>query len=217
MTARPPLIHVLEDDPAVRDSLVALLDSWGFSARPFESAAALEAAEPARADALLLDYRLPGADGLETLRRLRAAAPSTPIMVISAYASAEMAVSALREGAGDVLEKPFEGAELVRRLMALLGRGGADPAADGGPFERLTPREHEVMRAVVAGLSNKGIARCLGLSPKTVEIHRARVMEKTESRNLSELVRKALKAGIDPEAGPAPPGTPARSGNRDSS
>mgnify|MGYP006289825383 FL=1 len=216
MTARPPLIHVLEDDPAVRDSLVALLDSWGFSARPFESAAALEAAEPARADALLLDYRLPGSDGLETLRRLRAAAPGTPIMVISAYASAEMAVSALREGAGDVLEKPFEGAELVRRLMALLTRDGAEPPADG-PFDRLTPREHEVMRAVVAGLSNKAIARCLGLSPKTVEIHRARVMEKTESRNLSELVRKALKAGIDPEAGPAPPGAPARSGNRESS
>lgn len=203
MSDPAPLIQVVEDDEAVRGSLEALLEVWGFAVEPYpDGEAYLATARPDDAHAILLDVRLPGQDGLEVLRSLRAAGVHTPVIILTGHGDVPMAVQALRDGADDFIEKPFDDADLVQRIDAAARRQQAEAAPQAPYLERiarLTPRESDVMREVVAGHPNKIVAHRLGLSPKTVEIHRARVMDKTGVRSLSELVRLALKAGIDPE------------------
>lgn len=202
-------IRIVEDDGAVAESLVSLLESWGFLVEAFpDGEALLGAPEPGRPDCILLDVRLPGMDGLAVLRALRRRGDPTPVIVLTGHGDVAMAVRAVRDGAQDFVEKPFDDEDLVRRIEAA---GRSETAADAtlepeaesfaARFAALTPRETEVMQEVVAGHANKVIAHRLGLSPRTVEVHRARVMEKTGAASLSQLVRLALKAGIDPDEG----------------
>lgn len=198
MTATPR-IDVVEDEPAVAASLAALLDAHGFDAKIFESGEDYLADASPAAVCALMDVRLPGIDGVETVRRLRAAGAATPVVIVTGQGHVALAVEAMKAGAQDFLEKPYDDAELMRRIETARA---AAPAVQPERFAELTPRETEVMREVVAGRPNKVIARRLGLSPKTVEIHRARVMEKTGAESLAHLVRMAIRAGLDPDAAP---------------
>lgn len=204
MTGAGRLIRLVEDDEPVRTSLCAVLESWGFSVEVFGSGEDFLAAKPsAPAQCILLDVRLPGLDGLSVLAKLRADQIATPVIVLTGHGDVAMAVKALQDGAQDFVEKPFDDEDLVRRITAAIEAPlplKDDPRVFADILSRLTPRESEVMQEVVAGHANKVIAHNLGLSPKTVEIHRARVMEKTGAKSLSHLVRIALKAGIDPDA-----------------
>lgn len=206
MASVDPIIDLIEDDAAVRASLVALLKVWGYDTRAFADGESYLAQNTlSRSACLLLDYNLPGRDGLEVLADLRTRAPDLPVIMITGHGDVALAVRALKAGARDFVEKPYDDGELRDKIDALIrseGSAGAqlmeDHAAEA-PFEALTPREMEVMLEVVAGHSNKVIAHHLGLSPKTVEVHRGRVMTKTGAKTLSNLVRLAIKAGLDRE------------------
>lgn len=194
-------IQVVDDDAVVLESLVAILESWGFEVDAFQDADSFErAAAEAPADCILLDVMLDGKDGLTVLETLRANGTETPVIVITGHGDVSMAVRALRSGAQDFIEKPYDDEHLVQRIEAVVrdsqSRGGGAEA-----LSRLTPRETDVLKEVVAGYSNKVIAHRLGLSPKTVEVHRARVMDKTGAKNLPQLVRLAIAAGVDPDGG----------------
>ena len=205
MTADPVVI-IVDDDEAVRDSLSFLLDVAGYRTRAFASGTALlEALLPplAAADAgcLLLDVRMPEIDGVTTLERLRAAGFQLPAIIMTGHADVPLAVRAMKAGARDFIEKPFsDGAILAAVAQALEAEANTPGHAALARVATLTPREREVLAGLVAGLPNKSIAYDLGISPRTVEIHRAHVMEKLEARSLSELVRLALAAGIEPGA-----------------
>ncbi len=204
MTADPVVI-IVDDDEAVRDSLSFLLDVAGYRTRAFASGTALLEAPPplAAADAgcLLLDVRMPEIDGVTTLDRLRAAGFQLPAIIMTGHADVPLAVRAMKAGARDFIEKPFsDGAILAAVAQALEAEARAPGHAALARVATLTPREREVLAGLVAGLPNKSIAYDLGISPRTVEIHRAHVMEKLEARSLSELVRLALAAGIEPGA-----------------
>ena len=196
-------IVLVEDDDAVRLSLCAVLESWDYEVRDFVSAESLlDAGIPDDTHCILLDVRLPGIDGITLLGRIRETDASTPIIIITGHGDVAMAVKALREGAQDFIEKPYDDEDLVNRIEAVRGMipspdDSVQPIKD--LFATLTPRETDVMREVVAGHANKMVAYRLEMSPKTVEIHRARVMDKTGAQSLSHLVRMALKIGIDPE------------------
>ena len=197
-----PLIRIVEDDNAVAASLVALLESWGFSTEVFESGEGFLSADPAKAICILLDVRLPGRDGLSVLGELTKRQHTTPVIIMTGHGDVELAVKALQQGACDFIEKPFDDEDLVARIRAVAeAQEAANPNTE--LLAHLTPRETEVMLEVVAGHANKVIAHRLGMSPKTVEVHRARVMAKTGAKSLSHLVRIAFKAGIDPEAEPS--------------
>ena len=205
---RRKTVAVVEDDQAVRRSVTALLETWGYAIDAYcDAETFLDRADPESADCVLLDVRLPGRDGLSLVAELRGRGEEMPIVIITGHGDIDMAVAALKAGAQDFLEKPFDGDDLVRRIGAAIASSqkAAQTREDHAAlFDCLTPRETQVMEEVVAGHPNKVIAHHLGLSPKTVEIHRARVMQKTGATSLSHLVRLALKAGIDPDAGPAP-------------
>lgn len=200
---RETVVIVVDDDEAVRDSLCFLLAAGGYGARAFPSGAALLASEGVPgAGCLLLDVRMPEIDGVTTLERLRAAGFRLPTIIMTGHADVALAVRAMKAGARDFIEKPFSDGvilEAVADALAAPAAGGRDSAA-AARIATLTPREREVLEGLVAGLPNKSIAYDLGISPRTVEIHRAHVMEKLAARSLSELVRLALAAGIDPAA-----------------
>ena len=198
MTAPAAPVCVVEDDAAVAASLDAVLQSWGYLVRLFPSAEAyLDAAED-EAGCLLLDVRLPGMDGLALLEAIRGRGDAVPVVVMTGHGDIAMAVRAMQLGAQDFIEKPFDDEDLVRRLRMAIARGGRDDDCRQR-LARLTPRESDVLREVVAGHANKVIAHRLGISKKTVELHRARVMEKTGANSLSHLVRIALKGGLEVE------------------
>jgi two-component system response regulator FixJ len=198
-------ICLVDDDPDVRESLEALLSTAGFETAAFASAAEFLAAfDPDRTACVLLDVRMPGMDGLALLETLGAARRGVPIVMMTGHADVPMAVRAMKAGAADFVEKPFASARLLDGIRAAIGRSAARPSPDPelrGRFAGLTPRETEVMRQMVIGLPNKLIAHRLGMSPRTVEIHRGRVMQKTGAESLSHLVRMAIRAGLDPDAG----------------
>jgi two-component system response regulator FixJ len=202
----PEKVIVVDDDEAVLDSLAALLLAEGFAVEGFASAQALLEGHPHAIDGCLVtDVRMPEMDGLELLEALRARGPLPPIIVITGHGDVPMAVKAMKLGAHDFIEKPFDPALLVAAIRAGIAAGAATlpGAADPALVQRvdgLTPREREVLEQLVLGHSNKAIGRVLGISPRTVEIHRARVMEKMGATSLSQLVRVALAAGLDPDA-----------------
>lgn len=203
MTGIGGKVCVVDDDPAVLESLEALLASVGFETEAYGSARAfLEGFGPDRAACILLDVAMPEMDGLTLLETLGAARRGVPVIMVTAHGDVPMAVRAMQAGAADFVEKPFE----PDRLLGCIGRavaGAAPEPADAGlraVFQQLTPRESEVMRQMVIGHPNKVIAHHLGLSPRTVEIHRGRVMHKTGADSLSHLVRMAIRAGYDPDA-----------------
>jgi two-component system response regulator FixJ len=196
-------VVVIDDDEAVLDSLRVLLEAEGLEVETFERAGAfLECAEGTLPGCLVTDVRMPEMDGLELLRALAARGPLPPVIVVTGHGEVWMAVQAMKLGARDFIEKPFNPHALlasVREALDAAGRpAGADPEI-GRRLELLTPREREVLDHLVIGRSNKMIARELAISPRTVEIHRARVMEKMRAESLSQLVRLAVVAGIAPE------------------
>jgi two-component system, LuxR family, response regulator FixJ len=197
-------VVVIDDDEAVLDSLRVLLEAEGFDVETFERASTfLQRFEGKLAGCLVTDIRMPEMDGLELLQALAARGPLPPVIVITGHGDVPLAVQAMKLGARDFIEKPFDTAELMTSIRAALTGAANSAAVVTDPeiqqrLARLTPREREVLEQLVIGRSNKAIARELAISPRTVEIHRARVMEKMRAESLSQLVRMAFAAGIDP-------------------
>ena len=201
----PASILIVDDDADVRDSLRALLESADYSVREFESAKAV-LADPALSggSCLIADIRMPDMDGLQLQEELTRRATKLPVIVITGHGDVPLAVRAMKAGAVDFMEKPFDGElmlESVRRALALSKQSGSKAAFAQEAASRvvlLTPREKEVLLNLVAGHSNKVIAYNLAISPRTVEIHRAHLMEKMQARTLSSLIQMALAAGLNP-------------------
>jgi two-component system, LuxR family, response regulator FixJ len=199
------MVVVIDDDEAVLDSLRVLLEAEGFEVEIFDRAGAfLERSESMLPGCLVTDVRMPDMDGLELLQALSARGPLPAVIVITGHGEVPLAVRAMKLGARDFIEKPFDPHTLLASIRDALS-AAAEPAATTNPqihrrLELLTPREREVLKQLVIGRSNKMIARELAISPRTVEIHRARVMEKSGAESLAQLVRIALTAGIDPNA-----------------
>ena len=199
------LIYIVDDDEAVRDSLSLLLEARGHTVRSFASAPEFLAAMPSlRPGCLIADIRMPEMDGLELQQRLIERAMPFPLIVITGHGDVPLAVRAMKAGAVDFIEKPFAAETILNSAAAALMRlaepGYRDSqAADAAArLALLTPREREVLHGVLAGLPNKSIAYDLAISPRTVEAHRARVMDKMGARSLSELIRMGLAAGLPP-------------------
>ena len=200
------IIYLVDDDEALRDSLAWLLESQGFKVAAFASAEDfLKAWRPEFNGCLLLDVRMPGMSGLELHERLRAQYSTLPIIFITGHGDVPMAVAALKKGAVDFIEKPFNDTELLRLVSQCLvseqehrARRRQD-AEVSRRLDQLTQREREVLDLIIAGKLNKQIADVLGISIKTVEVHRARVMEKMGANSLAELVQHVVTV----EPGPA--------------
>lgn len=201
MTAPDPTVFVVDDDEAVRDSLSLLIRSVGLEVESYESAAAfLEDLDSERPGCLVLDVRMPGMSGLELQDRLLQQGTALPVIFITGHGDVPMAVRAMRAGAVDFIEKPFNDQDLLDRIQLALKRQAEERESleerqqIDRRLGRLTPREAEVMELLVAGSANKQIAARLGLSQRTVEIHRANIMRKMEADSLADLVRMAIVA-----------------------
>lgn len=193
-----PTVFVVDDDAAVRLALKALLAVEGFDVDVFESGEAFLARLPPRpAGCVLLDLRMPGLSGLDVLHELKRRGIVLPVIMITAHGDVPKAVAALKAGAADFLEKPFDREPILAAIAAALRPKAPPSAADRDSLAArivlLTPREREVMDLVVAGHTNKMIAHRLNIALRTVEIHRSRVMEKTGAASLSDLVRMAVR------------------------
>lgn len=194
------VVHVVEDDRAMRESLVELLEEAGYRVRAHASAEHLLAlGADAPQGCVVSDVRMPGMDGLALLRSLRAAGSALPLVLITGHGDVAMAVTAMKAGAVDFLEKPFEADALLAAIETALRVGARGSGAEDGEAARtrlkaLTAREHDVLAHLVAGRSNKEAAARLGISPRTVEFHRAHIMDKTQAKGLPELVRLWLAA-----------------------
>jgi two-component system response regulator FixJ len=198
-----PAVYVVDDDDAMRDSLDFLLAAAGFSVKAFESASSfLEVLARVQAGCLITDIRMPGMDGLELLRRVKRERPLLPVIMMTGHGDVPLAVEAMKLGANDFIEKPFEDQRLIdaiRAAMASFADALEDEAVSAQIMSRvaaLSQRERQVLEGLVAGLSNKAIARDYAISPRTVEVYRANVMTKMQAANLSELVRLAMRAGV---------------------
>lgn len=197
-------VHVVDDEETVRKSLAFLLTMFGFTVRVHGSATAfLRVAPTLRNGCLITDLRMPDMDGVELLRSLKAAGLRIPSIVITGHGDVPLAVEAMKAGALDFIEKPFEDElliEAVKRAAAQLtgtADGSDDVSTIQARLEELTERERQVLSRVVAGLANKTIAYDLNISPRTVEVHRANVMAKMKAKSLPELVRMALGAKLN--------------------
>lgn len=197
------IIYVIDDDEAMRDSLNFLLDSAGFGVTLFDNAQSFLDALPGLAfGCVVSDVRMPGLDGIELLKRMKAQQCPFPILIMTGHGDVPLAVEAMKLGAIDFLEKPFEDDRLTTMIEAAIQR--AEPAAKNEAITQdiaarvasLSPRERQVMEGLIAGLSNKLIAREYDISPRTIEVYRANVMTKMQASSLSELVRLAMRAGL---------------------
>ncbi|WP_180901976.1 response regulator FixJ [Martelella soudanensis] len=193
------VVHVVDDEEPVRKSLAFLLTTVGFTVRVHESATSFLASAPAIGKACLVtDLRMPGMSGVELLYKLNETGTMIPAVVITGHGDVPMAVAAMKAGAIDFIEKPFEDEvliEAIKRAASQLeqtARPVEDAAALSARLDLLSERERQVMSGVVAGLPNKAIAYDLGISPRTVEVHRANIMAKMQARNLPELVRMTI-------------------------
>lgn len=197
-------IFVVDDDPAVRDTLSMVLSAAGYQVICFADGAALLAVARSRTPAaILLDVHIPGKSGLDILRELHGEDYPAPIFMISGHGDISMAVSAIKNGALDFIEKPFRGSELVSRLDEAIGAYARRQAQFAGSNiatmhfpgrEPLTRREREVLEQFTAGASNKEAGRTLGISPRTIEDHRANIMKKLGAKNAADLVRIVMTA-----------------------
>ena len=199
MSDKANIVYIVDDDDAVCDSLCFLLKSVGITGNGFSSGNEfLEAYDPDWQGCILLDIRMPGISGMEVQRQLAERNCSLPIIFITGHGDIPMAVEAMHLGAYDFIQKPFHDQELLDRIQQALAtyRDSQDELTLRKDvqerYEKLTPREKEVMEAVVRGHANKVIAMDLELSQRTVEIHRARVMEKMQARSLASLVKHSL-------------------------
>jgi two-component system response regulator FixJ len=197
------LVYIVDDDEAVRDSLELLLASAGFDTLAFDCAEAF-LAHPAKAAGacLLSDIRMPGMSGVELMESLRARGAACAVVLITGHGDVPLAVDAMKRGATDFIEKPFDDGRLIGAIAAAMAQGaGARPAPSADPeaagrLSALSRRERQVMEGLVSGRSNKTIARDYGISPRTVEVYRANVMTKMRASSLAELVQIALRAGL---------------------
>jgi two-component system response regulator FixJ len=194
--AEIPIVYIVDDDDPVRVSVTFLLECAGIKALGFPSAAALlKAAPKPMAGCIVSDIRMPGMDGLEMQRLLPEHGIHLPIIFITGHGDVPIAVDALKNGAADFLEKPFEDETLLTAIRKALVQDQASREQAGATagiearLKLLTPREREVFAELATGSPNKVIGHRLGMSPRTVEVHRARIMEKMAARNLPELVR----------------------------
>ena len=197
--AEMPRIHVIDDDEAVRNSLAVLLESAGHEVRSYASALDfLEVASRLIVGAVLTDVRMPEMDGLTLQKRLAEMGSRLPVIIMTGHGDVPIAVEALKAGAADFLEKPFDDNRLLETVGEALAASQrvhqqvAATAQTAARLATLTPREREVLERLVAGQPNKTIAYDLGTSPRTVEVQRARVMDKMAARNLPELVRMVI-------------------------
>lgn len=194
------LIHIVDDDEAVRESLAFLFESDGFLVRSHGSGAeALEAITGGEATCVVTDVRMPGMNGVELLRTLRARDLGLPVIVITGHGDVPLAVEAMKAGAADFLEKPFSDDALlasVRRAIADLDADAAAPELKER-LASLSRRERQVLAGLVQGQLNKIVAAELGISMRTVEVYRAKLMAKMQAASFAELVRMAVRAGFD--------------------
>jgi two-component system response regulator FixJ len=197
-----PTVFVVDDDDAVRKSLRFLFKSLGLTADCQATAQEFLAHyRPEQPGCLVLDVRMPGMSGLELQQELNVRGAMLPVIFITGHGDIPMAVEAMQHGAFDFLQKPFRDQDLIDRVQKALEKDSENRKAHRDveqlrrQFAELTPREHEVLQLLMAGKSNKVMAADLGLSQRTVEIHRARVMEKTGAHSVAQLVRMALDAG----------------------
>jgi two-component system response regulator FixJ len=196
------IVYIVDDDAGVRRSLERLLDSAGLRARSYESPLAfLDAAVELSAGCVLLDVRMPGMDGLTLQAWLAKLEVALPVIVITGQGDVQTAVRAMKAGAVDFIEKPYNDESLLNAIETALARAGRpDRAHEAGKAKQrvaeLTPRERQVLDALVAGHPNKVIAYDLGISVRTVEVHRARMMERLGVRQLAEAIRLSVMAGL---------------------
>jgi FixJ family two-component response regulator len=195
-----PRVHIVDDDDAMRDSLKWLLESRGLEVELYPSGEAfLGAFNSDFCGCLVLDVRMPGMNGLELYEQLQACASTLPVIFITGHGDVPMAVSALKKGAADFIEKPFNDQDMLRLIESCMKQDRAaavkraESASLAQRLESLTQREREVLGLIVAGKLNKQIADELSISIKTVEVHRSRVMEKMGANSVAELVQLALK------------------------
>jgi two-component system response regulator FixJ len=204
------VVHIIDDDDAVRDSLAFLLSSSGIRAETHASAAVfLERFAEASIGCVVTDIRMPDISGIDLLRQVKERNPALPVIVITGHGDVPLAVEAMKLGASDFLEKPFDDDALLAAIRAALDRErnrdeqGTRIAEFRSRLASLSAREREVLEGLVAGNPNKIIAYDLGISPRTVEVYRANVMTKMKASTLSDLVRMALVTGFVPNEPPA--------------
>jgi two-component system response regulator FixJ len=203
MPSEPAIVHVIDDDEALRESLAFLLRTADIEAKSYASAAAFLDALPLKGlTCIITDVRMPGLSGIDLLRRVKELGIEVPVIVITGHGDVPLAVEAMRFGAVDFLEKPFDDEILLQSVRAALRQqaGAAKRQSERAEIEGrlavLSPRERDVLGGLVAGRANKQIAFDLGISPRTVEIYRANLMDKMQAGSLSDLVRMALIVGM---------------------
>ena len=194
-----PLVMVVDDDSGIRNAMRALLKSVGLESVQYPSAQEFLAAyQPSQAGCLVLDIRMPGMSGLELQQQLNLRGAVIPVIFMTGHGDIPMAVEAMQHGAFDFLQKPFRDQDLLDRIQRAIVKDGELRQSLGehtrikAHLESLTPREREVLDLMTQGKQNKVIAQDLGVSPRTIEIHRARVMEKMNAQSVAELVRMML-------------------------
>ncbi len=198
------IVHVIDDDAALRDSLAFLLGSAGLLVRTFESAQAfLQELASIETGCVVTDIRMPGIDGFELLRLLQEMGKGLPVIVMTGHGDVPLAVKAMRLGAADFVEKPFEDEVMINSVRSALTSNVPLHQAVAGVSDEmalrlasLSRRERQVLAGLVDGQTNKEIARQFDLSPRTVEVYRAKLMTKMQANNISELVRFAMRAGV---------------------
>jgi two-component system, LuxR family, response regulator FixJ len=198
-------VHVVDDDPAVRRSLERLLDAAGFHVVSYQSPAAfLNAASGLSAGCVLLDIRMPGVDGLEVQARLNRLRVNLPVIVMTGHGDVPSAVRAMKAGAVDFLEKPFDDETLLNAIGGAFAKasrligGDREAVRAAQRIATLSPREREVLDALLAGRQNKVIAFDLNISVRTVEVHRARMMERLGTKQFADAIRLAVMAKLAP-------------------
>jgi two-component system response regulator FixJ len=196
-------VYVIDDDEAMRDSLDFLLGAADFQVSLFESAQNfLDALPTIDFGCVVSDVRMPGIDGIELLKRLKAGGSLFPVVITTGHGDVPLAVEAMKLGAMEFLEKPFEDDRLIGMIEAALRRAEPGVKNEAATLEiqsriaSLSPRERQVMDGLIAGLSNKLIAREYDISPRTIEVYRANVMTKMQAASLSELVRLGMRGGV---------------------
>ena len=201
-------VHVIDDDEAVRQSLAFLLRTAGLAVATYDSAAAfLRHLPQVKAGCVVTDVRMPEISGIDLLHRLKEMRAHLPVIVITGHGDVPLAVEAMKSGAVEFLEKPFDDETLLNAVKSALQQQGAEDKREADRAEiaeklaTLSNRERQVLDGLVAGHANKTIAFDLGISPRTVEIYRANLMSKMQATSLSDLVRMALTGGILETAG----------------
>ncbi|ACF03218.1 response regulator FixJ [Rhodopseudomonas palustris] len=195
-------VHVIDDDLAMRESIEFLLSSAGYEVKLYESAQTFLDLPDVEFGCILSDVRMPGIDGLDLLKRQKAAGSKLPVLIMTGHGDVPLAVEAMKLGASDFIEKPFDDDRLIGLIELALKQAQEGAKSEAVTqdiatrIQSLSPRERQVMDGLIAGMSNKVIAREFDISPRTIEVYRANVMTKMQATSLSELVRMAMRGGV---------------------